>query len=871
VSLNRTSLPDWHATPPAHAQAVRTAPRGQAPSRHAGTPVWTCLALVLCAGLGLSPRAALAQDQPATPAPAPAPAPSAPATAAPVPAPEAEEPSNLNLPDTNPYEGRLVREVRFEGLKRVEERLLLNQVRTVTGRPLVWNIVKEDMRRLERLGEFRDIQADLLVDDELNVVVVFKLVEATIVSSVDIVGNRQISDEDVRATVAGNISLIAGIPVDDFQIGRAQRAIEELYRNKGYYLAQVTVDESELVEGGTIIFRVREGERTKVTAIRFEGNESLPARLLSSEIKTKKSGLFETGPIDDGVLDSDVAAIIKMYLDRGYLDVRASRRVQPSPNGKEAIITFLIEEGPVYTLRNVSVRLAGTGNEDTPAREPTILSREQIMGLMLLKPGDAFSQKVLDDSVKAVRDAYRQMGYVDAGANAQERRDPDQPVVDLEIVVAEGERYKTGMVYIQGNDLTQHKVVRRRVQNQPDRWLDGAAAEDTERRLQQSGLFAPQRSQVTIQPEDPAQPGYRDVLVEVEETNTGSLGFGVAVGSDAGVVGAITLTQRNFDIADTPDSFDEFIRGRAFRGAGQSFNLSIQPGTEQSNYSLGLSEPNIFETDYSLGSSIYFRQREFDEYDEDRLGVRGRLARRFGERWSGGISARGEALDISDVSSTAAVDLQEVEGDSIITGIGPDLIRSTIDNRFRPSKGTYTELGAEFVGAIGGDYNFTKLNAEHQVFIAIDEDVLGNKTVLSFKGRVGYIPEEDEAPIFERYYLGGRSFRGFRFRGIGPLGLRADGTQTDDHVGGQWSFFLGTELERPIFKDVVSGVVFIDSGTLTEDISFEDYRVSVGTGIRLYVPALGQAPLAFDFAFPLQSEEGDQERLFSFSLDIPIQ
>ncbi|MDX2115692.1 MAG: BamA/TamA family outer membrane protein [Planctomycetota bacterium] len=831
--------------------------------------------LTVCAAAGAQDEgAATERDVPTAPAPAPA-----------------REP----IPDASPYEGRMVREIRFEGLNRVTRTFVDNQLRTMPGLPLSWETVREDLRRLERLGEFRDIQADVLVDPDLNVVVLFRVVEAPIVNDVAVTGNRQVNDQDIQEAVGSFVSLIRGIPIDDYQIGRAQRAIEELYRNKGFYLVKVDVDESELESQGNIIFRVREGERVKVTSIRFEGNESFPARELRAEIETRTSGLFDRGAVDDTVLDSDVAAIVRFYLNRGHLDVRASRTIVPSPNGREAIITFMIEEGPRYTLREISLRARGAreaaaapapgagagagaaGAEGAAAEAPVaaageVYSEDQLRGLLALKPGDTFSQSELEKAVRALRDAYRKLGYVDANVTSVQLRDPDQPVIDLELSVTPGERFRTGMVYIQGNDLTQQKVIRRDVTVKPDRWLDGTESDETQRRLREGRLFDPRGVKVTIQPEDPAEPGVRDVLVEVEETNTGALSFGAAVSSDAGVTGLINLNQRNFDLADTPDSLDELIRGRAFRGAGQTFDLSIQPGTEVGNYALTITEPYLFETPTSVSNSIYYRTREFDEYDEDRFGDRLRLGRRFGTRWVGTLAFRAESVDVSDIDDDAVTDLFDVEGQNFITSIGPLLTRSTVDSRIRPTRGTYTELGVEQVGAMGGDYSFTKLAAAHQVYIPIDEDYMGNKTVLSFTTRVGYIPQDqDDTPLFERFFLGGRSFRGFRFRGVGPTGVQRDGTPTDDHIGGVWSFFAGAEIEKPLWRDILAVVVFVDSGTLSDDVSFEDYRVSVGTGIRLYIPQFGSAPLAFDFGFPLSAQDSDREQLFSFSLDIPIQ
>jgi len=116
--------------------------------------------------------------------------------------------------------------------------------------------------------------------------------------------------------------------------------------------------------------------------------------------------------------------------------------------------------------------------------------------------------------------------------------------------------------------------------------------------------------------------------------------------------------------------------------------------------------------------------------------------------------------------------------------------------------------------------------------------------------------------------MGGRSFRGFDFRSVGPVGFNSAGMETDTHVGGTWRFFAGAEIEQPVIGELISVVGFVDSGTVTEEIGFQQYRVSVGAGLRVFVPFLSQAPLAFDFGFPLIKEDTDEDRLFTFSIDI---
>ena len=811
--------------------------------------------------IGAATAAAFAQDAPPGSAPDTPPAEGADASAS---APSGEGGATT----ANPFEGRPVAEVRFEGLSRVSARYARNQVRVAPGRPLEWEVVRADLRRLERLGEFERVEAEVLINADRSVVVLYRVSEAPIIRDIVVVGNREISDQEIAQTVGQVVSLIAEVPIDQYRIGRAQRAIEDLYREKGYFQVRVTVDDDELEENGVVLFRVREGQRTQVTGIRFEGNEAFEDKKLRPEIKTKKRVLFFNAPLDTSTLDEDVAALIRFHADRGYLDARAARDIRISPDGAEAIITFIIDEGPLYTLRRVTL-----ADSDTP---PEVLGVEQIRGLMPIKPGDPYVRTEVQGGIDAVRDAYRQMGYVDVGVFVEERRAIDEPGMDLILTINEGGRFRTGLVVVQGNELTQSKVIHRLLDIRPGRWLDGTAVDRSKNRLRFAGVFEvnPQIAdppEITIQPEDPEFPGQRDVIVEVAETNTGSISFGAAVSSDAGLIGSIAVSQRNFDLFDFPDSPGELFRGRAFRGAGQTFNLTLQPGTEVSTYAISLSEPSLLETEYGLSASLFFRDRVFSEFDERRFGGRFRFGRAFGTRWTGGLSVRAENVELSDIEPDAPVDIFEVEDPNTITSLGFDLARTTTDNRFRPTRGTRTEIGVEQIGALGGSFNFTRLNLEHAAFLTIDRDDFGRATVLSLRGQFGWIPQEDESPIYERFYLGGRSFRGFDFRGIGPVGVRNDtGELGDDKVGGDFLFFAGVEIEKPIWQDIVAGVIFVDSGTIAEDISFSEYRVSVGAGVRLYLPQFGQAPLAFDFGFPILKEDTDDTRTFSFAVDLPF-
>jgi outer membrane protein insertion porin family len=247
------------------------------------------------------------------------------------------------------------------------------------------------------------------------------------------------------------------------------------------------------------------------------------------------------------------------------------------------------------------------------------------------------------------------------------------------------------------------------------------------------------------------------------------------------------------------------------------------------------------------------------------------LGRRVGEVWQLGLNGRAETVELDDIEPSAPVEVFEDAGPNNITSVGVTLTRSTLGRVIRPPRGSRLELSLEQVGALAGDFTFTAVGAEYTVFFTLAEDFLGRKSILKLNARTNYILQTNEAPVYEKYYLGGRSFRGFEFRTVSPKGVRADtGEVGDDPIGGEWLFFAGAEYEIPLIQETMTLVTFLDTGTVTEEPAVDEWRASIGAGMRLYIEQLGPVPLAFDFAYPFLKQDGDEEQVFSFGVQLPF-
>jgi outer membrane protein assembly factor BamA len=205
----------------------------------------------------------------------------------------------------------------------------------------------------------------------------------------------------------------------------------------------------------------------------------------------------------------------------------------------------------------------------------------------------------------------------------------------------------------------------------------------------------------------------------------------------------------------------------------------------------------------------------------------------------------------------------DYNGSHFLAGVRAGVNRDTRDSYIYPTKGNVFDIGGEFVT---GNYTFPVGTAEFTQFFSTKylarEDGSG-KHVLGVRTQVAV--EGSNAPVYERFYAGGiRSFRGFSFRGVGPF----DGP-TNLALGGTFSFLNTVEYQIPVLpSDKMFLVAFVDHGTVEQRFEIKDYRVSVGAGLRIAIPALGPLPLALDFAVPLNRGPYDHKQLFNFSVGV---
>jgi outer membrane protein assembly complex protein YaeT len=639
-----------------------------------------------------------------------------------------------------------------------------------------------------------------------------------------------------------------GAPLNPSYNQQACLAIQDRYRSMGRYFATCVLEEGGQPGDSRVVFNITEGPIVRIHKISVVGGTFVSQPRLKTQVDSSHAFLdWLGGKFQPEMVDHDAVKLQEYYRSFGFLDARVTRELIFHPDHRLVDVIFHVHEGQRYHVSKVTV-------EGAKALDPGY-----VQSLTKLHQDDLYNKQQADKDQANIKAAYGWRGR-EALTQEQVRIDPDKPgCVQVHYEVLEKPQTRVGQVIIIGNEVTQDRVIRHEIQLFPGQLLTYPELKLAEQRLARRNIFETDpekgvRPTVTVlEPDSDSE--VKDVLVQVKETHTGSLMFGVGVNSDAGLVGSIVLNERNFDLFRPPTSWADILEGRAFRGAGEEFRIEAVPGTELQRYTVSFREPYLFDTKFALGLSGYFYDRIYNEYTERREGGRITIDRQLNQYWTVSVGGRIENVHVGSFPFYAPIDFFQAAGDNFLVAPRIGVRRDSRDSYLRPTEGSLVEASYE---QVFGDFTFPIFDVEASKYFTIWQRPDGSgRQVIALRSQVAW--EGSNAPIFERFYAGGfRSIRGFEFRGVGP---NINGFE----VGGDFLFLNSVEYQLPVrANDQLYMVAFVDSGTVEHRVDLKDYRVSAGVGVRIVVPMLGPVPIALDFGFPIVKGPGDKEQIFSF-------
>jgi outer membrane protein insertion porin family len=747
----------------------------------------------------------------------------------------------------------VISKISTEGNLNISNTQILGKVRSRAGDIFDETTVAEDVKRL---GEIPGVQYSYyntnIVED--NVELTFVVVEQNLIRSINFTGNKKFKGKKIRKKLDFKI----GDYLDMTLVEAGKTVIIEMYQKNGYAFVEVQTDPDELSRG-RVAYQITEGPRVRIASVRFVGNRSISTKELKKVVKTKKrKWLILKNYYQDKVVTSDEINLISAYQKRGYLNTIVTARRDFTADYKSVNIAFAIDEGKIYNIEDIII----TGN--------TFFDQQKLREGLKSQIGKPFIEPRADSDAKHILSMYRKDGFIDAKVS-KERIFLSEDKVRLDLVITEGQRVRIGQVNITGNKETHDKVIRRVLNEydfKPGQWYnaDIARGDGTgylEKKVRQMAM--PQSVNIKAVGEKENE---RDVQVNIIEGQTGMVMLGVGLGSDSGVIGQLIFEQRNFNIADKPKNFYEFITGKAFKGAGQTLRIALQPGTEVSQYSISFTEPYLNDKPTSLDVTGMSWERYRESYDEERLKGAFSLEKRYKNKWRTSVGFRAENVKVKDIDIDAPKEIKDVAGNNALFGLKFGVSRDMTNDPFIPTDGYTLSTTYE---QVGGDHTFGILQGIYRRYRTIYEDLAERKTVLATK-LLGATTVGD-APPFEKFYAGGTGLygiRGFDYRGVSTRGLPTTaggdpipGAEKDDPIGSDWIFLASAEVIVPLVSENFAALFFVDSGTIDSG----SYRAAVGTGIQILLPQwFGPVPMRFELAASVLDDDEDETQAFSFSV-----
>ena len=379
-------------------------------------------------------------------------------------------------------QSRVIVDLVFQGNRAVSKQQIMNTIRTRIGRYFDADNLQRDVDALWRLPEVSRVNGPYINHGEDGVVITFDIVERQVIRAVKFVGNRGISDRNLRK----KSGLEPGTPLNVNEVRLAKSRLEDFYKEKGYPRTQVEISHDQRNDPSTVVFLIHEDQKQRVWDVEFEGNELASDARLKSFIESKP-GIAKLigGNVNRDEIEQDVLRLTNYYRTLGYFNARIGREVSESNDGKWVTIRFIIDEGPRYKIRSV----AFIGNQ--------AYQSDQLMGLVELKPGadgiPEFNSTKMRTDVTALRELYGSEGFVFATVQAEPRFLEEPGLLDMVYKIDEGEQYRVGEinVHFEGDfGITRREVVLSRIGLSPGDKIDSNKIRKGERTLGSSQIFA---------------------------------------------------------------------------------------------------------------------------------------------------------------------------------------------------------------------------------------------------------------------------------------------------------------------------------------------------------------------------------------------
>ena len=748
------------------------------------------------------------------------------------------------------------------------------------------------IKQIDALNIFSDVQ--IVIDKQVGdgVFLLIKVKEFPRFEKAVLSGNDELSDSKIEE----QITFVRGQILKAQDVARLKQNILKLYEDDGYLNAKVDIEyftylsvdttEDEIITTwhnekdlsdeyklsynradqsySNLINRIKdrillkliftENNRTTVRDIEFTGNEHFDNGDLRGEMddihEAKWWKFWQGSQFDPNKLKKDEKKIVDFYKSQGYRDAEVLGDSLVYSNDREDVKVLInVNEGHQFFIRNITWE----GNSVFP---DYILS--QRLGLA---KGDVFDYDKLEKNLHGneqqsdVSSLYLDNGYLTFNVTPEEKRIGDDSV-DINIRVQEKNQFRIGTVGIEGNTKTMDKVIRRELYTVPGDYFNRGLLLRSIQQLANlkyfnvEKLYGPEGISTTF-----ANDSTVNVVFHVEEKSSAYLNASVGYSGTFGFSGAIGITLPNFSLS-SPFKL----------GGGQvlSFNWQFGVGSVYRTFSLGFTEPWLFNSPTLVGFEVFDTRQQYI-YDLRQTGITLKLGRRL--KWPD---------DFFSVQGFMRYQRNDVinGGSYYLTGLtneitlGATIVRKNIDNPVFPSEGSNVTLNGQISGGpfLPGNVDYYKLNFSSEWYRRLFGT---NRLTLYTVAELGYIKElEAKTNInpFDFFFMGGNGLviattplRGYEDRSIGPT------NSSGQVLGGRVMMRYTTELRVAVTLEPIPFYVlaFAEAGNVFENLKKTDpfdLRRSVGFGARILINPVGLIGFDLGYGFDRPIVDGSQPK-----------
>ncbi len=720
------------------------------------------------------------------------------------------------------------------------------------------------------------------------------------------------------------LNLRRGGEFSEYVAKTATDIIKRYYKEKGFLNVDVDVNtkrDSVIKSAIRVQFAVNRGEKVKIKKITFTGADHVKeTKMVRSMKKTRDArfiNFFSSKKFNESEYDNDKRALISVFNEAGYRDARIVKDTMYYIEPGRLQIDFEIDEGKQYYFRDIT----WTGN--------SVFSAEALNSVLMINKGDVYDVVTMDKRIFGggketeanISTLYRDNGYLFFNIQPVELN-IEGDSVDVEMRIVEGKPATLNNIVINGNDLTNERVIRRQVFTRPGYLFSQSDFERSIREIASMGQFDPEA--IT----DPAT-GYSiipnqfdntvDLIYNVTEKPSSQLELSGGWGGNT-FVATVGVSFNNFS---TRRFFDKTAWRPVPLGDAQNLAIRFQTnGTYYTSLSASFSEPWLFgKKPTSLSLSLYYtRQTMSNLYfnilnNEQYMEVYG-FAAGLGNR----LKWPDNYFVLYNQLSWQTYKLQDWPYNFLFnTGISHNLSytlslsRNSTDQQIYPRRGSdfsfalqltppYSLLRKKNLGVLDSEGKPTRVSDWRDINYDLQSSQDRYRWIeyhkWTFKGAV-YAPIVGDLVLMARaqfgylgYYnrrWGYSPFEGFRVGGDGMSGYDTYGseivslrgyenyslTPTADSDYSSGNYYAGNvydkftvELRYPVIlqpQSTIYALVFLEGGNAWADIrKFNPFQIrrSAGVGVRVFLPMIGL--LGVDWGYGFDNHDGNGGSQFHF-------